>query len=392
MDLEWFHRSESRLELIQLLKYMDSIAPRRAEWIYNNIMFAVAGEAAARIAGTTYEELVLETVTRPLGMEATGFSNKEMANKPNHALPYTCKNFEAARRGQTQRIKLDTSYATDAPAGDMYSNAVELARWARAIMHFGALDGQQVLDKGGVEQLCTAYSLMNRKPRGPEFSISAYGLGLIVDQYKGHPCIRHSGSTPGYRSNLVLFPSDDLAIIHLSNSNINELVMAVPCYIADDVLALPKTRDWLFKEAVQDTSKMYKTYGAEDLADLETHFPPQVPNKPATRDYTDFVGEYIHPMAGKLLFTLRGAGVDGRKNELTFQYREFEGALEHYHFDSFRLHMVEEAFTMAFLVTFVTGDDGSVRQCRLLRETGSLEFTKTRVEVNVVDTSSSHEE
>ncbi|KAF9975377.1 hypothetical protein BGZ73_000985 [Actinomortierella ambigua] len=392
MDLEWYHRSESRLEMIQLLKHVDPMAPLRSEMIYNNVMIAVAGEAAARISGKSYEELVLETVTRPLKMTATGFSTAEMVKKANHALPYKCKDFDAAQKGQTERMKLDKTYMTDAPAGDLHSNAIELAQWAKALMHFGELDGQQVLDKDSVEQLRTAYSLMTRTPRGPEFSILSYGLCLILEEYKGHHCVRHSGSVPGYRSNLTLFPSDDLAVINLSNSNINELAIALPYYIADDVLGLPKTRDWLFTEAVQETRKMYKLYGTTDPTELEKHFPPQVPNKPSTRDWADFVGEYVHPVAGKLLITLKGTGIDGKKCELAFQFRDFEGVLEHYHFDSFRLRLLDQAFPMSFLVTFVTGADGLVRQCRLLQETGTMELAKIQVEATMQNAVSSKEE
>ncbi|KAG0237408.1 hypothetical protein BGW42_000984 [Actinomortierella wolfii] len=386
LDLAWHHRSESRLDLIKTLKHVELQAPFRTEWIYSNGMVTVAGEIAAVIAGQPYDELVTETVLRPLGMKKSGFSNKIMATKPNFSLPYSCKNFEAAQEGQTHRVEFDTSCMTTAPAGDMHSNVIELANWAKVVMHNGELDGEQVLDKKTIEQLLTAYNIMERSPRGPEFSIGAYGLCLMMDHYKGHLTIHHSGSVFGYRSNLVFFSDDDLAVINLSNNNVNQLPIWLPYYIADDVLQLPKTCDWLFEKAVSDTKRIYKKRGDEDLADLEREFPPQIKDKPATRDLSDFAGKYTHPVAGEISFKLVDKTKTSDKNDeqsevaLEFQYIGSKGLLDHYHFDSFRFRVLDATFgPFAALVTFITGENGLVERCRMfVKGEFHYVFTKAR--------------
>ncbi|KAG0236852.1 hypothetical protein BGW41_000323 [Actinomortierella wolfii] len=330
---EWVHRPEPLKELIRQLQHLEAEAPLRTKYIYSDRTYTIAGEAAARIANKPYEELVLEKVTRPLGMKETGFSMKTLISRPNHAVPYSCKNFAAARRGENYRMPIDKWEYTDVPAAGLFSNVIELANWAKAILHFGELDGKQVL----------------------------------------------SGALPGYRSFINLFPDDDLAIINLSNNKIDQLVETIPFYIADDILDLPKTRNWLFDVAVQDTAEVFKWFGKEDPSFLEAHFPPQERQKPTTRALSDFVGEYTHPYGGKISFKLTSPSTnatDQKQGQLTFQFRDFDGVLEHYHFDSFRLRVINDIMAFSNLVTFITGDDGAVKQCRILKDDGVYLFTK----------------
>ncbi|KAF9377212.1 hypothetical protein BGX21_003253, partial [Mortierella sp. AD011] len=66
VDSAWEGETAPRKELIKRLKYIKTGSKLRSYVIYNNIMYGVAGEAAANVAGTSYEDLVLEKVLKPL--------------------------------------------------------------------------------------------------------------------------------------------------------------------------------------------------------------------------------------------------------------------------------------------------------------------------------------
>ncbi|KAF9165107.1 hypothetical protein DFQ26_000606 [Actinomortierella ambigua] len=394
---EWVHRPETRLELIKQLRYLEPAAPIRSKYIYSDKTFTVAGEAAARIAGKPYEQLVLDTVTRPLGMNETGFSFQELAKRANHAVPFSCKNFAAAQRGEIRRTPLDNATYHDMPAGGLFSSGIEMANYVKAIMHDGALDGKQILNKESVQKVRTAHNILLGKLFAPEFSITAYGLGWGVGTYRGHFRLFHSGGIFGYRSFMNLFPEDDFAIIHLSNNKIDQLVEYVPFYIADDVFQLPKERNW-FELARLDTPEMFRLYGKEDPTYLEFHFPPQVKNKPPTRRLADFAGKYDHPVIGSVSFKrvkaparsnaaneneTADASPDAQRRHdpdhgyaLAFQMRDFEGLLEHYHFDSFRLRIINDVISFSALVTFLPHEDGTVKQFRFLKDDGTYVLNK----------------
>src|SRR3989442_8805986 len=67
----WSFTSVSRSQLLGLIKNMEIAAPFRTQWVYSNVGFTIAGEAAARAAGTTWEDLITQRIIVPLGMKRT---------------------------------------------------------------------------------------------------------------------------------------------------------------------------------------------------------------------------------------------------------------------------------------------------------------------------------
>ncbi|KAG0287547.1 hypothetical protein BGZ96_008534 [Linnemannia gamsii] len=384
-DFKWYQRSDDWVELIKLLRYVDPVAPLRSRFLYNNTMYCVAGEAAGRIAGTSYRQVVHDKLFQPIGMKSTGMFVSELVSRPNHALPYTSKSFEALQRGETRQVPLKHYPIPTPPSGDIYSNVIDLAKWANVMLHDGQLNGVQVLHKETVEKMTTTWTVQKSlPPRDRDSGVSAYGLGWFIEQYKGRHTVYHDGQNPGYRSNMVLFPHDDLAVIVLSNTLFNELVVAIPYYIADRVLNLPKTKDWLFEVAVQETRKLYNVFGADNNPEiLDRFFPPRLQHKPPTRHLEGFAGEYTHPYAQTIHIRVEpGTSEGGSTSTLACKLGAFDRTLDHYHYDSFRLQLlddlVDDTFAYPLLLTFVASHDGMVSECRVLMSGDEQVFTKVQ--------------
>lgn len=155
-------------------------------------MYAVAGEAAAHAAGaTSFEQLVLDKVIRPLGLTNTGFSQSNMKqHSQNYALSHMAYSFDTAQRGEHRIFPLDEKpYMPLAAALDVYSNVLDLVRWGKVVMDLGAVDGKQVLNRRSVEETLKARSFeWNDKPnyRWLEFDpIFSYGFGWMQDSFCG---------------------------------------------------------------------------------------------------------------------------------------------------------------------------------------------------------------
>ncbi|KAF9202352.1 hypothetical protein BGZ49_007481 [Haplosporangium sp. Z 27] len=72
VDFGWFYNTkDSRIDLIECLKYVDSNLSC-AQTIYNNLMYGVAGVTDDNVDGT-YEEAVRRRIFKPLGLSNTGF-------------------------------------------------------------------------------------------------------------------------------------------------------------------------------------------------------------------------------------------------------------------------------------------------------------------------------
>ncbi|KAG0255737.1 hypothetical protein DFQ27_006089 [Actinomortierella ambigua] len=273
-------------------------------------------------------------------MTSSGFSIKTLLTRPNHAVPFRSKSFEAAQRGEVELHYLDTRTAPDAPADDIFSNVIDMAKWAKVMLRQGTLNGKQVLHKETVDAVTKGHI-----PRRN----GTYGLRWLNDSFKRHRMVHHNGGYTGYVSDLTLFPDDDLAVIALSNTEASYITDILRYYLADYILDLPKTKDWLFENLVELDRSFYKA--STDEAG-EWFFPPQVKNKPPTRKLEDFTGDWTHPYGTPF------SVFPSRKGKLDFRVMDSEGALEHYHYDLFRVRMFAQGNPVPALLTFITGSDG----------------------------------
>lgn len=154
---------------------------------YSNIGYAIAGEAAANVAGIPYERLVRNKIFRPLGLTHTGFSPIEMGKRSNHAMPFYAENLKEAQEGIFHEGYLDNLIELDAAAGDIYSNVHDLLKWGTTIMNYGELNGKQILDKAAVQEQLSAHTIFRPNRAEPELSpATTYGFGWFMDSYKGH--------------------------------------------------------------------------------------------------------------------------------------------------------------------------------------------------------------
>ncbi|KAG0028078.1 hypothetical protein BGZ82_008628 [Podila clonocystis] len=292
LDSIWFWGNETRPELIKRMRHLEVKLKMPAVVNYNNALYAVAGEAAARVAGVPFEKVVRDKIFRPLGLSNTGFSMPEMSEGSNFAVPFLRDSYEDAKGGRFTELPLDNAIQKVAAAGDVYSSALDLARWGQAIM------------KGG--------------------------------------------SSFGYITNLALFPNEELVVVHLTNADVTTLPQVTAFHIADELLGLPKSRDWL-NNATASTKLCF----ARQDQTIKGDFPERVANKPAAHDMIDYAGEYDNPGFGAGTVRLEGG-------QLHITFAAFEGVLTHYHFVSFTTVFHHPGVRMGQLVTFSTGPGGKV--------------------------------
>ncbi|KAF9290636.1 hypothetical protein BGZ68_006490 [Mortierella alpina] len=370
LDLAWFQNRTARRDLIHRLRHVDMDTKLRSKCMYNNVMYTVAAEAAANVSDMSYEQLIRNKILDPLGLNSSGFSQAELRTRPNHSRRFDAASFEDAQQGRFEMGELDMHMA-DAPAGDMYSNVLDLVRWGSTILHGGKMGGRQILNESSIKEMLSGQSFMslNGTRRSPDFApVIAYGLGWILDSYKGQVVYRHGGSNPGFRSNLALFPDRDLVIAHLANVNMTELPDSIPYYIADELLGLPKTQDWM-ELAVKKTQNMYRI-----LATLaKPELPAKSMDRPPTLDLEAFVGEYWHPVHGDVSIQL------DEKKSLVFQMRSFKCEMAHHELNLFGLVLSDFALKLGATVDFQTGGSANVKGFRAQvadMVEGVLEFTK----------------
>ncbi|KAF8975666.1 hypothetical protein BGZ46_008935 [Entomortierella lignicola] len=321
LNYAWFYNTESRESLVKRTKYATA-APKLTPYTnYNNIAFAIGGLAAANAVGMEYEDLVREKVLKPLGLENTGFSSKEMSKHDNFAWPFVAYSFEEAQQGRVQMINYTNMATASAPAGDIYSNVLDFARWGQTILQNGVKDGKQVLNSTSLGTILSGQSIFTARNLNPDFPpTSTYGLGWALESYKGKIVFAHDGSVDSYSAFLALFPDSELA-----------------------------------QQVISSTQALYEQY----LPVPGSGLPPRIKNSPPSHKLNNYVGVYDNPVYGDLDIKLEENG-GLNKERLHMKMRVFEGKLDHYHFDSFNTTFGYSVIQTVQLVTFITDRDGSV--------------------------------
>ncbi|KAK3833581.1 MAG: beta-lactamase/transpeptidase-like protein [Linnemannia gamsii] len=386
-DAPFFVGQMSRSEMVRRLRHADMPAKLGSKALYNNCMYAVAGEVAAKVTGQSYEDVLRSKIITPLGLHNTGLSVKEMESRSdNHAIPMVAASSEDAQKDLFKQVPTyDNSAMLKAAAGDIYSNVLDMVKWGRVVSKLGELDGRQVLDRNSVEETLKAHTIMDSAPRTADFPrVLNYGFGWNVDSYKGLPLYRHGGNTFYCAAHLALFPAQDLVVATSANTSVNFLTTELHYHIADLLLNLPSTQDWLFEVALEKN----KGYWAKVAAD-EKDTPDKIPNKPMSHPLQAYVGEYLHPYYGSFTVWLedlqegeegKDRARDGENKALVSTLWDCRTLISHLHFDAFVLKHDHSGFHGTYLASFQTGSNGKVTSANVEMGENTVEF-KRRKEV-----------
>ena len=240
----WYFTNINRSQLLGLIKNMEIAAPFRTQSVYSNIGVTIAGEAAARAAGTTWEDLITQRIIVPLGMKRTTAVFALAPAMGNIASGHALVN-------GVQRVtpREGTQRDMTAPAGAIQSSAADLATWMIFQLGDGTFQGKRILSSAAMNEMHSPQIVI---PTNAAFRLArqikyfaAYGLGWQVFDYRGNRMLWHSGTGDGQTAFLVLLPDSGLGVVVLINSwkAGPALNNAIASRIMDYYLGIP-TRDY----------------------------------------------------------------------------------------------------------------------------------------------------
>ncbi|TAD85119.1 MAG: SusF/SusE family outer membrane protein [Bacteroidetes bacterium] len=163
------------------------------KWNYNNSGYFLLGYIIEKVSGKTYPQYIEENFFKPLG---TGFINA----------PY---------------LNMNQPYS----AGSIQSTVEDLFKWHQAV------HGYKLVKKQSLDKAFTKYKLTDGKE-------TEYGYGWSLGDIQGSPTIGHNGGIPGFLTQSVYLPKEDVFVAVFSNCGCNP-----PFEIADKMatLAIGKT-------------------------------------------------------------------------------------------------------------------------------------------------------
>jgi CubicO group peptidase (beta-lactamase class C family) len=314
-DMAWYNTTMSRQALVSRLPYFEFSEPIRAKFQYNNLMYLTAGYLVEVVDGRPWEDVVRERLFGPIGMTRSNFSVHDSQKADDFATPYD------EQEDKVLAIPF-RDIANVGPAGSINSCAEDMAKWAAVHSHRGKLGGKQIIGTALLEEMHSPQMPMGAPPEKKEISSGSYGLGWMIDTYRGHRRVHHGGAIDGFTANTCLFPDDGLAIVVLNNMNGSRLPDLITKHASDRLLGLD-TIDWLGEGLDK------KTKGRDAEKDAKKN--KDEARRPGTRPahaLEEYAGDYGHPGYGTLTVALRGG-------KLVSKYNRIEATLEHWHFEVF---------------------------------------------------------
>jgi CubicO group peptidase (beta-lactamase class C family) len=196
----WWERTpgDLRPEVADVLGPAPVKHPAGRRHHYSNPGFALLGAVVARLRGKPWGDALQEEVLDPLGMARTSLLPRRPAAGGFAVHPWADVMVPEAVQ----------ETGVMAPAGELWSTAADLARWAAFLA-----DGH-----GGVLAAETVAHM--REPAAPAEASDldqGYGLGLQIMRHRGRTLVGHTGSMPGFLATIWVSVEDRLGAIALAN-------------------------------------------------------------------------------------------------------------------------------------------------------------------------------
>ena len=361
-DLIWFKSPFTRKELFEKLKYLEPQEPMRETFLYNNLMYAAAGNIIELKSGKTWEQFVRERIFAPLDMNTTTYTISDMTQHPDHGVPFLEK------RDSFELYKIPYYEDTEgvAPAGAIISNIDELSHWLIALMNDGRYNGKQVLPANVLKAtLQPAIGLPNTLGESQgfwELLNPAYGMGRQTAAYRGHLITYHGGDLPGFHSQVSFLPNDKIGVIVLVISDHSAPLYNIVSYdVYERLLGMDQT-PWSQRRLQQRLAGKKAGTEARSKAGAD-----RIPSTKPSHALADYAGDYENPAYGILKIALNS-------NTLQFGFHEFQFPMSHFHYD--RFDTPDDEQYGKFSVNFRTNPQGDIDSAVISLDQAEVVFTR----------------
>ncbi len=347
--------SLTRTQMIERAAFDQPLVPFRSSHVYNNILYAAAGDAVANAAGMPWEQHIRKVLLEPLGMTSSSTSAYDLARAPNHSSSHV--------RGRDGVLRVDEirpqgwwSMDNHAPAGAINSTARDMARWLEFQLGDGTFRGERIVSAESLRETHLPQTVSLERYYEP-FEPFAYALGWELVRYRGETLLWHTGQFRGQGSVAMLAPSKRLGVFVFANSrdvDYGLMHAALAQWIVDRVSGQP-WHDW-----VGDSRKEYLKQREQYARDEQALFDRPKTALPAAARPRDYVGKYRNAARGDFEVSLdRGAL---RLDRLGTSEPYF-ATLQHWNAESYRpaWNETNPDYEPGQLVSFTLDPYGAVR-------------------------------
>ena len=243
---------------------------------YSNLVFALATYAFEQAIGADYGTYERQHLLEPLDLKNT-YINHHEAPREDIVKPYIRDN------GITEEVPFIAPGKVGG-ASSMLASISDLLTWAEYQLKLQKENNGNAMAEHFLPQ-----SIMppSRAYGGANFG--AYGLGMMMEDYRGHKYFYHSGSYIGYCSFMGFVPDLDLAFVSTTNMDSTDAIFALAYQTIDEAMGISET-DWTSK--IKQIVDQKAATREANIAELKGNSPQNVVAK------DNLLGDYQNPGYG----------------------------------------------------------------------------------------------
>jgi CubicO group peptidase (beta-lactamase class C family) len=321
-DFLWYEQDTATEEIVRRLRFVEPAYSLRSQFIYQNILYAAAGELIEAVSGESWAEQVRTRIFEPLGMSRSAPTRGEATGHPNVAEPH---DLVEGRLATIENASVDTVAA----AGSVWSSVHDMVLWLRFLLADGVTpDGERLLSEQTVATLFRPHAMVGPEDFYPTARLTrphwtTYGLGWFQADYRGRRVDFHTGSIDGMVALCGLIRDQGLGVVVLANRDHAELRHALMYRVFDLFDPHRDARDWsaelreLYGGLAEEAEQARRTARARRVEGTR-------PSLPLER----FTGSYRDRLYGDVEVTVDGG-------QLSVRYGRRVGRAEHWHYDTF---------------------------------------------------------
>jgi CubicO group peptidase (beta-lactamase class C family) len=344
-DFLWYGQDNTTGQILDRVRLLEPAYSLRSRFIYQNVMYAAAGQVIEAAGGQRWADMLRTRLFEPLGMHDSAPMLSMVPAGANAAAPhYTIRG----------RVTVITNMSADsvAAAGSVWSSLHDMTKWMQFLLDGGVAGGpggKRLLSEQTFAELFRPQAIVPHAQYPTTRMVKphwmTYGLGWFQQDYQGRAVDFHTGSIDGMIAMIGLIRDERLGMYTLGNLDHAELRHAL-MYTVFDRFSGRSDRDWSAELRTYFAGQAQQTAAARKKADSL-----RVPGTTPSLRIEEYAGLYADPLRGEVSITREGGALRIRHG------LRYVGALEHWHFTTFRAPWASEWHTPS-LVTFIVGASG----------------------------------
>ncbi len=186
---------------------------------YQNAVFALSGKILEQVTRKPLRDVIQERIFNPLQMTTASTSYEAIENADNVAYPHK------RIRNRWRSTHINKKYYNNAiAAGGVNASATDMSKWMKFLLGNNPEVMMPNTMSAVFSPIIEEEGRRKYYQKWPGHSKSFYGLGWRIHSFndpdtgESNTVIHHGGSVNNYRSEIAIYPEEDLGICVLFNS------------------------------------------------------------------------------------------------------------------------------------------------------------------------------